>query len=73
MNIMDTIRNDISYVKYKDYMNRLRDMKESGNYDKGEFTTLLILAKMTWESVKIVKERKKKIWQQQNTVMLKRC
>ena len=73
MNIMDTIRNDISYVKYKDYMNRLRDMKESGNYDKGEFTTLLILAKTTWESVKIVKERKNKIWQQQNTVMLKRC
>lgn len=73
MNIMDTIRNDISYVEYKDYMNRLRDMKENSNYDKEEFTTLLILAKMAWESVKIVKERKKEIWQQQNTVMLKRC
>ena len=72
MNIMDTIRNDISYVEYKDYMNRLKDMKENGNYNKEEFTTLLILAKMTWKSVRIIKERKEKVWQQQNTVMLKR-
>ena len=72
MNIMDTIKNDISYVEYKDYMNRLKDMKENGNYNKEEFTTLLTLAKMAWKSVRIIKERKKKVWQQQNTVMLKR-
>lgn len=72
MNIMDTIRNDISYVEYKDYMSRLKDMKENGNYNKEEFTTLLILAKMAWKSVRIIKERKEKVWQQQNTVMLKR-
>ena len=72
MNIMDTIRNDISYVEYKDYMNRLKDMKENGNQNKEEFTTLLILAKMAWKSVRIIKERKEKVWQQQNTAMLKR-